>query len=125
MHEAAAIRGMCSTAVEHAQAAGAKKITRVEVTLGASDHLSEETVRQHFELVADGTLAAGATLSIKWLPATYQCFSCLTRFASVAQSESVTCPDCGGIALEIAHEDVCCVTSIDVEVLESGENSCA
>ena len=118
MHEAAAIRGMCSTAVEQAQAAGAKKITRIEMTLGASDHFSEETVRQHFLLAAGGTLAEGATLSITWLPATYQCFSCLTQFPSLAgSSDSVTCPNCAGIALEIGHEDVCCVTSIDVEML--------
>jgi hydrogenase nickel incorporation protein HypA/HybF len=116
MHEAAAIQGMCSTAVEHAQAAGAKKITRIEVTLGASGHFTEEIVRQHFELVAGGTLAEGAALSIRWLPATYQCFSCLSRFPSVeGSSESVTCPNCSGIALEIGHEDVYCVTSIDVE----------
>jgi hydrogenase nickel incorporation protein HypA/HybF len=116
MHEVAAIQGMCSTAVEHAQAAGAKKITHIEVTLGASDHFTEETVRQHFEALASGTLAEGATLSINWLPATYQCFSCLSRFPSVEGSrESVTCPTCSGIALEIAHEDVYCVTSIDVE----------
>ena len=115
MHEAAAIRGMCSTALEHAQAAGGKRITRIEVTLGASDHFSEDVVRQHFELAAAGTLAAGATLAITWLPATYQCFSCLARFPSVDQSESVTCPHCSGTALEIAHEDACCVTSIDVE----------
>ena len=115
MHEAAAIQGVCSTAVEHAQAAGAKKITRIELTLGASDHFSEDVVRQHFELLAAGTLAEGATLSITWLPATYQCFSCLSRFPSVDSSDSVTCPNCSGTALEVAHEDACYVTSIDVE----------
>ena len=115
MHEAAAVQGMCSTAVEHAQAAGAKRITRIELTLGASDHFSEDVVRQHFELLAAGTLAEGASLDITWLPATYQCFSCLSRFQSVDQSDSVTCPICSGTALEVAHEDACYVTSIDVE----------
>jgi hydrogenase nickel incorporation protein HypA/HybF len=115
MHEAAAVQSMFSTTVEHAQAAGAKRITRIELTLGASDHFTEDVVRQHFEALASGTLAEGALLDITWLPATYQCFSCLSRFQSVDQSDSVTCPTCSGIALEIAHEDVCGVTSIDVE----------
>ncbi|MGO8949891.1 MAG: hydrogenase maturation nickel metallochaperone HypA [Ktedonobacterales bacterium] len=115
MHEVAAIQGICSVAVKQAQAAGAKKVTHIEMTLGASDHLSEEAVRQHFEVLANGTLAEGASLSITWLPATYQCFSCLSRFESAAQSGSVTCPSCSGTALEIAHEEVFYVTSIDVE----------
>jgi hydrogenase nickel incorporation protein HypA/HybF len=115
MHEAAAIQGMCFIAVEHAQAAGAKRITRIELTLGASGHFTEEVVRQHFELLTTGTLAEGARLAIHWLPATYQCFSCLSRFQSMEQSETVTCPKCSGTALEIAHEDVYYVSSIDVE----------
>jgi len=115
MHEVAAIKGMCSTAVQHAQAAGATRITHIELTLGASGHFTEEAVRQHFELEAAGTLAEGATLAITWLPATYQCFSCLEQFQSVGSSESVTCPRCASAALELAHEDVYYVSSIDVE----------
>ncbi len=121
MHEVAAIQGICSVAVQQAQAAGATKVTHIEMTLGASDHLSEEGVRQHFEVLASGTLAEGASLAITWLPATYQCFSCLTTFPSAEPSEAVTCPRCQRIALEIAHEEVFYVTSIDVDFDSPGE----
>jgi hydrogenase nickel incorporation protein HypA/HybF len=116
MHEAAAVQGMCSAVLEHAQAAGAKRVTSIELTLGAAGHLTEEVIRQHFELLAAGTLAEGARLAIHWLPATFQCFSCLSRFQSLEHSgETAICPKCSGTALEIAHEDVYYVSSIDVE----------
>jgi hydrogenase nickel incorporation protein HypA/HybF len=115
MHEVAAIQGICTAAVQRAEAAGASRITHIELTLGASGHLSEEAVRQHFELLASRTIAEGASLGISWLPATYQCFDCLSRFETVEQSETVTCPNCSGVALEIAHQDISYVTSIDVE----------
>ncbi len=114
MHEVAAMQGICSLAVEKAEAAGAKKITHIEMTLGASQHLTEDAVRQHFEVLSSGTLAEGASLAVTWLPATYQCFSCLETFQSMEQSEPVTCPECGKVALEVSHQDVFCVTSIDV-----------
>jgi hydrogenase nickel incorporation protein HypA/HybF len=123
MHEVATIRGAVTTALEHMRRAGGTRVTSVELALGASGHLTEEAALQHFALFARGTPAEGAAVVISWLPATYQCFACLHRFQSVEAAEEVACPACGGVALEVAHEDACYVRSIDVTFDEDATSS--
>lgn len=115
MHEAAAIQGAVTTALERVEALGAPRVRGVELALGASGHVTEAIARQQFAICALGTPLENAALRIVWLPATYQCFTCLRRFPSAEPAESVACPDCGGVALEIAHEDACYVQTLDVE----------
>jgi hydrogenase nickel incorporation protein HypA/HybF len=114
MHELAATRGMLATAIERMREAGAARVTSLELTIGASGHLTEDAVRQHFELLARGTPAEGATLTFSWLPATYQCFTCLQRFTSAAPSVDVVCPACGGVALETEHHEVYYASAVEV-----------
>ncbi len=114
MHEVAAMRGVVGTILERTREAGAARVTRVRLMLGASGHLTEDAARQHFAVLAADTPASDADLDIEWLPATYQCFDCLQRFESAQPPAEVVCPACGGLALEIGHQDVCYVSEIDV-----------
>lgn len=114
MHEAAAIQGALDESIERMQAAGGARITRVVLVLGVSGHFTEDAARQHFALNAQGTPAEGATLDVEWLPASYSCFQCLHTFASVQPPAEVTCPECGGVALETGHSDVCYIREIEV-----------
>ncbi len=115
MHEAAMMRGAVQEALGQMSAADGTRITRVVLVLGASGHFTEDVARQHFALNALATPAENAVLEIEWLPATYSCFACLHTFASVLPPEAVTCPACGGVALEIGHADVCYIREIEVE----------
>lgn len=114
MHELAATRGVLATALEQMHDAGASRVTALELTIGASGHLSEDAVRQHFVLLAQGTPAEGAALTFVWLPATYQCFACLHRFTSAAPAPQIACPVCVGVALEVEHQEVYYVSTIEV-----------
>jgi hydrogenase nickel incorporation protein HypA/HybF len=114
MHEVAAMQGMVQTVLEYMQQAGGARVTHVQLVLGASGHFTEEAARQHFAVLTAGTPTEGAVLTIVWLPAQFQCFTCLHRFASCGPAEQVMCPQCGDLALEIEHQDVCYVSSIDV-----------
>src|SRR5450755_1340370 len=106
MHEVAAMQAVVSTVLECLQKAGGKRVTNVQLVLGASGHFTAEAAYQHFEALAKSTPAAKASLTIEWLPATYQCFSCPHRFKSSEPSTQVTCPRCGEVALEISHQDI-------------------
>jgi hydrogenase nickel incorporation protein HypA/HybF len=115
MHEVAQMQGMVTEIVACAKAAQAQRITRVALCLGTSGHMTEAVARQHFDILATGTLAEGAKVDIVWLPATYQCFTCGQQFSVMDPQESLLCPSCGEIALEIGHADVCYAESIEVE----------
>jgi Zn finger protein HypA/HybF involved in hydrogenase expression len=115
MHEVAMMQGAVSDVLAALKRSGGRDVTHVYLTLGASGHLADEAARQHFATLAHGTPAASAELVITWLPASYLCFSCLTRFESLAPADAAACPQCGGVALETAHQDVCQVDAIDVD----------
>ncbi len=114
MHEVAAIQGVVSSILETLQQKGGTRVIAVQLVLGTSGHFSEEAARQHFAMLAAGTPAENAALEITWLPATYQCFSCLHRFESGQVAEPMTCPRCGDIALETGHQDACYASAIEM-----------
>jgi hydrogenase nickel incorporation protein HypA/HybF len=114
MHDIAAMQGVVRTVLERLQRAGGKRVTNVQLVLGASSHFTADAAYQLFEALVKDTPAESASLTIEWLPATYQCFTCPHRFESSEPSAQVTCPMCGELALEIAHLDTCYVTAIDV-----------
>ncbi len=119
MHEVAAMQGVVSAILESLRQAGGSRITHVQLVLGACGHFTQEAARQHFEALTAGTSAEGAALAIAWVPATFQCFSCLHCFESCQPAEQVTCPLCGDLALEIGHQDICHASAIEVTFEES------
>jgi len=118
MHEAAAMQGIVRIILHHMQQAGASRVINVQLVLSASGHLTAEAANQHFEALFNGTPIEGASLTIQWLPAEYQCFFCMHRFESGESSNHITCPECGEAALEVSHRDICYVSAIDVSFEE-------
>lgn len=106
------MQGVVQTLLAAVEQAGATRVTNVELVLGVSGHFTEEAVRQYFQLLTRDTPVEDATLTLLWLPATYQCLSCQQRFEST--SSTATCPHCGDVALEISHQDECSIRSIEL-----------
>ena len=121
MHEAAAMQGMVRAVLQCMKQVGASRVTNVQLILGASGHLTADAAYQHFEVLVKGTPIEDASLTIQWLPAQYQCFFCQHRFESSEPSDQVTCPECGEVALEVGHQDVCYVSAIDVAFKDGEE----
>jgi len=65
MHETALVRDVVRRMVELAQSAGARRVPRAKLWLGALSHLSAEHCREHFAVEARDTVAAGAVLEIE------------------------------------------------------------
>lgn len=123
MHEVAAIQGAVRTALEYMQQTGAARVTNVQLSVAVSGHFTEDVVRQYFTVFTAGTAAKDATLTIIWLPATYQCLTCLQTFQSLQPAVEALCPECGETALDIEHWDICAVSAIDVAFDETPRTS--
>ena len=65
MHETALVRDVVRRIEDLAQATGARRITGAKIWLGALSHLSAEHFREHYALEAQGSIAAGAILTIE------------------------------------------------------------
>lgn len=65
MHETGVVRDLIRRLEKAAQDAGAQRISRAHVWLGALSQFSAKHFREHFEDEARGTLAEGAQLDIE------------------------------------------------------------
>ena len=65
MHETALVRDVVRQIVEFGQAAGAVRVTRAKIWLGAFSHLSADHFREHFAIAARDTAAEHAALEIE------------------------------------------------------------
>ena len=65
MHETAFVRDVVRRIEDLAQATGARRITGAKIWLGALSHLSAEHFREHYAIEAQGSIAAGAILTIE------------------------------------------------------------
>lgn len=114
MHETAVMQGMIRTVLACMQQAGASQVTHVQLALGVSEHMTAGAAHQLFAMLIRGTPIEGASLAIQWVPARYRCLLCQRCFESAEPGECALCPQCGEAALEIAHQEICAVRSIDV-----------
>ena len=65
MHETALVRDVVRRIEDLAQATGARRITGAKIWLGALRHLSAAHFREHYAIEAQGSIAAGAILTIE------------------------------------------------------------
>jgi hydrogenase nickel incorporation protein HypA/HybF len=97
MHEMAITQSIIDIALAEAQKVSARKITRINVIVGALSGAAIESIQFYFEYMAKGNAAEGAELDCKAVPA------------------SLKCAQCQGVGLEISAGKDCYVESIEVE----------
>ncbi len=62
MHEASLMKSLMAKILEIAEKEDARRISAVEVWLGALSHMTPEHFREHFDVAAKGSIAEGARL---------------------------------------------------------------
>lgn len=110
MHEMALAQAVVELAVEHAEGA---KIRVVRLALGALSHVEPRALEFGFDVVAKGTAAEGAKLTIDRPAGTAWCVDCS---ASVAVSgHEDPCPQCGGFKWMLTSGDEMRVVELEVQ----------
>jgi hydrogenase nickel incorporation protein HypA/HybF len=79
---------------------GARSVTRVRIRLGALEGVAPAVLREAFEAVTEGTLAAGADLEVEQVRAQVRCEGCGTEPEAEGPVHggvwTSSCPRCGG-----------------------------
>jgi hydrogenase nickel incorporation protein HypA/HybF len=109
MHEMALARAILDAAVAHADG---RRVTRVEVTVGALRQVVPGSLEFHFEILARGTLCEGASLSQRATPARLHC-ACGHEWQLT--EPSFRCPRCGDGRARVLSGEELLVESIEVE----------
>lgn len=113
MHEISIMTEAVRMAVEAAQAAGSQRITSLRLQIGTLSGAVPEAMNFAWEVVTEGTIAAGARLEIESVPATAWCAGCQLEFP-VAKAFT-ECPTCHQISPELRRGRELGIESVEVE----------
>lgn len=92
MHELSIMQSALGMALEQAQAAGARRLLRLRLRVGALSGVVPEALEFAFEALTPGTLAEGAELAIDRVRARFWCAHCACEFES--DDLFADCPGC-------------------------------
>ncbi|HWG84499.1 MAG TPA: hydrogenase maturation nickel metallochaperone HypA, partial [Deinococcales bacterium] len=82
MHEVGIAESIVSIAEAHARHAGASRVERIAVRVGALSGVVPDALEFAFTVARQDTLAAGATLEIETVPVSARCPDCQSDFTS-------------------------------------------
>jgi hydrogenase nickel incorporation protein HypA/HybF len=110
LHEMALAEGILAVALD---AADAQPVQRIRLRVGTLQRVVPDSLEFSFQLLADGTPAAGAHLEIKHVPARVRCRRCgaKTRVESVL----LGCRRCGAPEIQILSGEELLVDAVEVE----------
>lgn len=113
MHELAIAQGILELALNTAASHGAGKVTGIRVLTGELTGIVPEALEFGFAALAEGTIAAGACLSISIVPLTGRCQDCGDERG--IDKYRFVCAACGSYAIEIVSGRELKVESVEVE----------
>jgi hydrogenase nickel incorporation protein HypA/HybF len=112
MHELSITQTLLDLVLEQAKENEAQRVEQIHLVIGEMTGVVDDCVRFYFELLSKGTVAEGAGLSMRRIPATARCRECGERF-SFKEFEWI-CPRCGAARLEIIEGKELYLESLEV-----------
>ncbi len=113
VHELGVTENILSIAVQTAHEHGAKRITDLYLVIGDLSSFVDESIQFYWDMLSAGTLAEGARLHFRRIPAQMLCRNCDHEYTP-ARGE-LLCPLCGGSNVKIIGGDEFQLESIDIE----------
>ncbi len=112
MHELTVTGNLLALSLEYAKAHNAERITDLHIVVGEMASIVDDSVQFYWDILSRGTMAAGARLHFRRLPARMTCRDCGSAFSP---SESLPCPHCGSVHLQLTQGDEFYLESLEVE----------
>jgi len=113
MHELSVTQSILEIALRHADKAGAKKILQLNLTIGQLSSIVDDSVQFYWDIVSEDTIAKGAKLIFKRIPALLLCLNCNHRYTPT--EEDLACPICNSTQIKVVSGQEFLLESIDVE----------
>ncbi|MGE5746601.1 MAG: hydrogenase maturation nickel metallochaperone HypA [Solirubrobacterales bacterium] len=110
MHELSIAQAVLDTVERHA---AGRRVTRVELEVGHLRQVVPSALSFAFELITPGTVAEGAELELREVPAAGLCRSCEAE--TTLADLPLRCERCGGFELELIRGEELLIDSLEVE----------
>jgi hydrogenase nickel incorporation protein HypA/HybF len=113
MHELAITENILEIALTHAKKANAKNISAIYLVIGQFSSVLDESVQFYWDMISKDTIAQGAKLEFKRIPAVMSCKDCGEQFSPNAIE--FECPKCGSNSITILQGDEFFLEAIDID----------
>jgi len=113
MHELPVTMSILSIVLEHASAAQASKVIKIDLVIGNLSGFVPECIQFQFDILKRGTIAAEAALCFQEAESKLHCRNCDTIYSP--DDFNLRCPTCGEQEIEVISGRECHVESIEVE----------
>ncbi len=110
MHELSITQSILEAALRRANG---RRITDVYLAIGQLSSIVSDSVQSCWDVIAKGTLAEGARLHFRRIPAELQCMACFEKYP--LNGEEWLCPKCGSVGARIVAGEEFRLETIDVE----------
>ncbi|MCL4530465.1 MAG: hydrogenase maturation nickel metallochaperone HypA [Chloroflexi bacterium] len=117
MHELAVTQSVLDIVLRHAKDAGAKRVTDIHIAIGELSTNVDDSVQFYWDIIAKGTIAEGAKLHFRRVPAELQCMACFEKYHP--DDGELVCPKCGSVGAKIIAGEEFSLEAIDVEDQEN------
>lgn len=112
MHEMSITQSLLEVALAEAAKSGARRITAINIKIGALTGVVEESVAMYLDFLAKDTPAEGARLVATAMPVTAHCAACDITFP--VEDLVFVCPRCGGMAQVVTGRELF-IESLEIE----------
>ena len=113
MHELPVTQSLLKIALDHAAKANAKRITDMHIVMGELATMVDDSIQFYWDIIAKDTIAEGAALHFRRVPAEFQCMACFTKYHP--KEQQLLCPNCGSVGAKILAGEEFSLEAIDVE----------
>ncbi len=104
---------MLEISLRHAQLASAKRITGLYLVIGQLATVIDDSVQLYWDIISKDTIADGAVLYFRRIPATLLCMEC--NYQYTPGSDSFACPECKSEKVKITAGNEFFMEAIDIE----------
>ena len=113
MHELSITESILEIVQRHASQANANHVTEIFLVIGQLSSIVDESVNFCWDIVAKNTIAEGAVLHFRRIPAQFLCLECNHAFP--LQPDEYECPACSSHQLKIVAGREFYLEAINVE----------
>ena len=111
MHELSVTESILEIALRHAQAAGANRITDINLVIGQYASIVDDSVQFYWDLITPNTIAQDSKLHFRRILAELECLNCKNKYHP---DNDLSCPVCHSVQTRIVTGDEFYLDSIDV-----------
>ena len=113
MHELSVTESLLNIALQHAEKAGARRVTDLHLVIGELASMVDDSIQFYWDIIAKDTIAEQAMLHFRRVPAQLQCMTCFEKYHPT--DRELACPKCNGVNTKIIAGEEFRLESIDVE----------